>query len=259
MRLLQLFTSLLLVVIAPSLQASQCMPIHFDESVVLDYVNDGDTLTLQDGRRVRLIGVDAPEIDFKSSALSQSYAVEAKSFLQSHLKPGQTLKLAFDQRKLGPYGRTLAYVYTEQGEHLQELLLANGFAKSKVFQNDMFWQCLADIETVARRNNIGLWQHQDYKVRAVETLSREDSNRWLEIRGVVTGYERKGQLFELIIDEKLVLMITKQDISKFDNILNLKLLQSPVLVRGKVYFSYSKWRLNGTHPSQITVEKDSLK
>ncbi|WP_428848450.1 thermonuclease family protein [Shewanella kaireitica] len=113
------------------------------------------------------------------------------------------------QRKLNPFGRTLAYVYTEKGEHLQELLLANGFAKSKVFQNDMFWHCLADIETVTRRNYFGLWRHQDYKVRSIETLSREDSHRWLEVRGVVRGYERKGQLFELIIDEKLVLVVAK--------------------------------------------------
>ncbi|ACJ27311.1 hypothetical protein swp_0480 [Shewanella piezotolerans WP3] len=78
-----------------------------------------------------------------------------------------------------------------------------------MFQNDMLWHCLANIKTVARCNTIGLWQYQDYKVRSIETLSREDSHHWLEVRGVVTGYERKAQFFELVIDEKLVLVVAK--------------------------------------------------
>jgi endonuclease YncB( thermonuclease family) len=250
--------ALLLVLSLPPVHASQCVPTSFDETVVLDYVNDGDTITLKDGRRVRFIGVDTPEIDFQFKDLSDPYAAEAKSFLQSTIKPGQSLKLVFGQQKLDPYGRTLAYVYTAAGEHLQELLLSNGFAKAKVFQNDFFWQCLADIEDDARTNQRGLWQHLDYQAKSPAHLSRSDSNQWREVRGVGTGYERKGQDLALLIDDKLVLMISKQDISKFNNILNLNLLQSQVIVRGKVYFSYSKWRINGTHPSQITVEKDSL-
>ena len=227
--------------------------LHFDEAVILDYVNDGDTLTLEDGRRVRLIGVDAPEIDYQVPSDSQPYALEAKSFLQSQLQAGERLKLLFDQRKLDLYGRILAYVYTENNLHLQELLLSHGFAKFKVYQNDLFWQCLAAIEQQARVDKVGLWQYEHYQPRLVAALSKGDIYQWREIRGVVTGYERKGRFFELIIDEKLVLMISKQDISKFDNILKLKLLQTPVLVRGRLYFSYSKWRVNGTHPSQLTV------
>lgn len=255
----KLLYALFLISIFSPVQASQCVPTHFDETVVLDYVNDGDTITLKDGRRVRLIGVDTPEIDFQFKDLSAPYATEVKLFLQSIVKPGQTLKLAFGQQKLDPYGRTLAYVYTVAGEHLQELLLGNGFAKAKVFKNDFFWQCLAAIEQDARVNKVGLWRHFDYQAKTPANLSRSDSNQWREVRGVLSGYERKGQDFTLLIDHKLVLMISKQDISKFSNILNLNLLQSKVVVRGKVYFSYGKWRINATHPSQITVEKDSLK
>jgi len=231
-----------------------CAPTYYDEQVELEYVNDGDTLTLTDGRLVRLIGVDSPEIDFKSPELSQPYAKEARHFLQKHLKPGQVLNLSFDQKKLDPYGRTLAYVYTESGEHLQELLLSQGLATTRVYQNDYFWQCLNLIELTARDKKLGLWSHPDYRAKTVDELGREDRNRWGEVKGVVTGYERKGQYLWLILDEKFYVGIPRAESGKFSNILNLNLLESPVIVRGSLYYSYKKWQLISSHPSQISLQ-----
>lgn len=235
-------------------EVSKCIPTQFDETVTLAYINDGDTITLTDGRLVRLIGIDSPEIDFQFANLSQPYANEAKQFLSSVIQPGQTLQLAFDKKRLDPFGRTLAYVYTTELQHLQELMLANGFAKARVYQNDYFWQCLASVEQLARDKTLGLWGHKSYQPLVAESLKREDTHLWQEIRGVVTGYERKSQVLELNIGENLVMMISQQDIGKFSNILTLELLRKTVLVRGKLYFSYGKYRLNTQHLSQITIE-----
>ncbi|ABZ78400.1 nuclease (SNase domain protein) [Shewanella halifaxensis HAW-EB4] len=254
MGLIRILAFLLLSLQAIAVQASQCIPTQFDETVTLDYVNDGDTITLTDGRLVRLIGIDSPEIDFQFPELSQSYATPAKKYLSEVVKPGQSLLLAFDKQRLGPYGRTLAYVYTEKLEHLQEMMLSHGFAKARVYQNDYFWQCLSKIERTARERKVGLWSDKSYQPLTTDSLTRDDSNKWREVRGVVTGYERKGQNFELNIDNNLVVMMSQQDIGKFSNILTLKLLESRVIVRGKLYFSYGKYRLNATHPSQITME-----
>ncbi|GIU23865.1 thermonuclease family protein [Shewanella schlegeliana] len=254
MRLMRVLAVLLLSLQVFAAQASLCVPTQFDETVTLDYVNDGDTITLTDGRLIRLIGIDAPEIDFQFPVLSQPYATSAKQFLSKRIKPGQKLLLAFDKRRLDFFGRTLAYVYTQDLQHLQELMLANGFAKARVYQNDYFWQCLSKVEQTAREHKRGLWSHKAYQAKLTNALSRDDSNKWLEIGGVVTGYERKGQNFELNIDNNLVVMMSQQDIGKFSNILTLELLESPVIVRGKLYFSYGKYRLNAIHPSQITLE-----
>ncbi|MGS0682725.1 thermonuclease family protein [Shewanella sp. 125m-7] len=254
MNRITLLAILLFSLQAFGVEASLCVPTQFDETVTLDYVNDGDTITLTDGRLVRLIGIDSPEIDFQFPELSQPYATPAKKFLSEVVIPGQSLLLAFDKKRLDPFGRTLAYVYTEQLEHLQEVMLANGFAKARVYQNDYFWQCLSKIERSARTNKVGLWSHKAYQPLTTYKLTRNDSNKWREVRGVVTGYERKGPNFELNIDNNLVLMMAQQDIGKFSNILTLNLLESRVIVRGKLYFSYGKYRLNATHASQITME-----
>ncbi|WP_256717808.1 thermonuclease family protein [Shewanella sp. UCD-KL12] len=233
---------------------SHCMAPKYDEQVELEYVNDGDTLTLSDGRLVRLIGIDSPEVDFQYPELSEPYGDEARHFLQKYLHPGQELYLSFDQKKLDPFGRTLAYVYTLEGEHLQETMLSRGFAKTRVYQNDYFWQCLNDVELIARDKKRGLWSHPDYQAKTVGELSREDRNRWREVKGVITGYERKGQHLWLIMDNKFYIGIPREDYSKFSNILNLNLLETPVIVRGSLYYSYKKWQLISSHPSQISLQ-----
>ncbi|QFU24660.1 thermonuclease family protein [Shewanella eurypsychrophilus] len=233
---------------------SQCVTTSFDEQVELDYVNDGDTITLKDGRLVRLIGIDSPEMDFQYPALSEPYAKEARHFLQQHLQLGQLLNLSFDRKKLDPYGRTLAYVYTLDGEHLQETLLRKGYAKTRVYQNDYFWECLNEVELNARDKNLGLWSHPDYQAKTVDKLNRDDLNRWGEIKGVVTGFERKSQHLWLILDNKFYIGIPRQDSSKFINILNLKLLETPIIARGTLYYSYKKWQLISSHPSQISLQ-----
>ena len=233
---------------------SVCVPTQYDETVKLKYVNDGDTITLSDDRLVRLIGVDSPEIDHQYPELSEPFANQARQFMQQHLTQGQTLHLAFDRRKLDPHGRTLAYVYTQSGQHLQELLLSNGYAKARVYQNDYFWQCLANIERQARVQKVGLWGHPSYQAKRVDELTRDDRNRWREVRGVVTGFERKGQHLWLIIDEKFYVGIPREESGKFSNILTLNLLESPVIVRGELYYSYKKWQLISYHPSQISLQ-----
>ncbi|WP_345867392.1 hypothetical protein [Shewanella algae] len=54
-----------------STSGNLCIPYTASEKVTLAYINDGDTLTLKDGRLIRLIGVNAPEIDHQYPSLSQ--------------------------------------------------------------------------------------------------------------------------------------------------------------------------------------------
>lgn len=68
-------------------------------------VHDGDTLYLRDGERVRLLGIDAPE-------LGEPYADDAKWALWEWVR-GKTLRLELDQQERDIYGRLLAHIYVE--------------------------------------------------------------------------------------------------------------------------------------------------
>jgi len=113
---------------------------------------DGDTFVLTDGTKVRLIGVDAPEMDEYCSD-------HAKQRLES-LISGKTVKLKKDVSETDQYERLLRYVYI--GETFVNLVLVNdGYAWAVTYPPDVTYASeLAEAENSARDNNRGcLWNY----------------------------------------------------------------------------------------------------
>ncbi len=156
--------------------------------------------------------------------------------------------------KLDPYGRTLAYVFTPDGLLLQQELLQQGFAMARVYQEHPFWECFAKLEQQARTQRTGLWVFDDYAPKAVSAIGQQDLNQYRLVRGVVTDFERKGQYLWLILDNNFYVGIPQAGSGNFSNLLALNSLKRAVIVRGKLYFSYKKWQIIATHPSQISLE-----
>ena len=84
------------------------------EPVEVDYVYDGDTIRLRDGRRVRLIGINAPEIQHteRSGRIKpgEKFGEEARQYLEKRIAHKKVL-LETDQEKQDHYHRILAYVF----------------------------------------------------------------------------------------------------------------------------------------------------
>jgi micrococcal nuclease len=68
-------------------------------------VYDGDTVTLDDGRKVRLLAVDTPEIKEH-----EPFAIEARDLVRG-LCEGRDVWLEFDAEREDRYGRLLCYLY----------------------------------------------------------------------------------------------------------------------------------------------------
>lgn len=126
-------------------------------------VKDGDTYVLSiDGEEttVRLIGVDTPE-----SVAPDEYSKENTSegrtvseLVKQKICPGDTLYVEYDVSTTDKYGRTLAYLYFENGEMVQEWLLKNGYAQIMTVQpNSKYAEKFAEIQHLAAENNVGLW------------------------------------------------------------------------------------------------------
>jgi endonuclease YncB( thermonuclease family) len=90
------------------------------------WVNDGDTIVLTNGWRVRYIGIDAPEIDHESQK-AQPYGYKARSFNQTVVL-SQKIRLEFDRERHDRYGRLLAYIFLADGSFLNSRMLENGLA-----------------------------------------------------------------------------------------------------------------------------------
>ena len=108
--------------------------------------------------KVRLIGVDAPESKNVFRKKIGYYGKEAKAYLTKILS-GKNIKLVCDVDSLDQYGRTLAYVYLEDGTFVNADLMRNGYAMLMTIPpNVKFADEFLKLQQEARENNRGLWK-----------------------------------------------------------------------------------------------------
>lgn len=89
-------------------------------------VHDGDTFTLTTGQKVRVLGINAPEIP---PAGNQCYGQEAKD-AANRILDGQPIELTADRQQgdTDRYGRLLRYVEGDGGDFAEQMLKA-GYAR----------------------------------------------------------------------------------------------------------------------------------
>jgi micrococcal nuclease len=127
-------------------------------TVLVTKVTDGDTVHVDLGgsdERVRLIGVDTPEVDWYGGR-AECYGREAGLYTRRRLA-GVHVRLAYDVARRDRYGRLLAYVYV--GRELFNLTLVRlGYARADPVPPDTrlatVFQRAADT---AREAGTGLW------------------------------------------------------------------------------------------------------
>lgn len=124
-------------------------------------VIDGDTFWIDDGsengRKIRLIGVDAPETRRTSRKQVGYFAQESKKFLGAMLLR-KRIRMEYDVDRTDRYGRTLAYVYLEDGTFVNAELLKRGYAMVlTVPPNVRFVDEFVKFQALARNSGRGLW------------------------------------------------------------------------------------------------------
>ena len=90
------------------------------------WVNDGDTIILANGKRVRYIGINAPEIDHEDQK-AQPYGYQARSFNKEQVM-SKRIRLEYDVERYDRYGRLLAYIFLQDGSFINARLLQAGLA-----------------------------------------------------------------------------------------------------------------------------------
>lgn len=117
---------------------------------------DGDTLEIEGGVKVRLIGIDTPEMKNKNKTID-CFAAEAKKKAEGLLM-NKDVVLEKDVSETDRYGRLLRYVYLD-GEMINDKLVKEGYAKMATFPPDVKnAKVFLASEKFARENQSGLWQ-----------------------------------------------------------------------------------------------------
>lgn len=125
-------------------------------------VIDGDTFWIDDGsqngQKVRLIGIDAPESRKTRKKEPEAFAKESKAYLIKLLH-NKKVRLELDVRHKDQYRRTLAYVYLSDATFVNAELVKNGFATvMTVPPNIKHAEEFVRFQQEARENNRGLWK-----------------------------------------------------------------------------------------------------
>ena len=119
-----------------------------DKALVVSVI-DGDTIELEDGSRVRYLGIDTPET-------GEPYYSEATA-RNKELVEGKVVYLQKGKRDRDEYDRLLRYVYVD-GVFVNAELVAQGLATSYIFDpNDRYSQVLVQLEQYAKMKKRGLW------------------------------------------------------------------------------------------------------
>jgi micrococcal nuclease len=126
------------------------------------YVHDGDTLYLDTGSaelKVRLIGIDTPELDSQQNrSAGECYGEEARELLRDFLPEGTQVSALEDREPEDRYGRSLLYVYLDDGTFVNLAMVQLGAATSlKIGLNNRFWPELRDAEDDAYTAGLGMW------------------------------------------------------------------------------------------------------
>ncbi len=120
-------------------------------------VQDGDSFIAEDGRRIRVIGVNTPELGHRGRP-DQPQSREAMAFVKDFVRANPRLILVPGRGTRDNHGRHLVHVYTPEGQNLEALLVARGLGwMVAVPPNLALADCLAELEAVARRARLGVW------------------------------------------------------------------------------------------------------
>ncbi|WP_139215137.1 thermonuclease family protein [Oceanisphaera psychrotolerans] len=131
----------------PPVGAAECPRLPADETVTVRQVIDGDTVILQDGRVIRFIGVDTPELNTHGKLPAEPGAEAARRWLLNKIPVGSRLKLVFGVERRDDYGRWLAHPLTMSGDLLVTRMLALGLGPLLLIPpNDDYWQCWLAVE-----------------------------------------------------------------------------------------------------------------
>lgn len=215
-------------------------------------IYDGDTVVLEDSRKVRLLGINAPEVTHRGQA-GDAGGKEAKQWLAGKLK-NTKVRLETSAEKTDKYGRTLAHLFTENKDHINLQLVEAGLAAVNIYPpNLLYVNALTTAESKAQQAGLGLWQRPEYTPKPVAALDGAEypGQRWLRLIGKVTHIRNTRKFVYLEFSNQFDVRIERLSLSLFPDINDYK--DRTLEVRGWVNRSKQHFSMLVRHPSAIKI------
>lgn len=257
-------TAAMLAGLGPA-SAQACEALRVVNGGVVATVTDGDTVVLDSGLVVRLIGTQAPKLPLGREGFpTWPLAPDAKSALE-RLVLNQPVQLGYGGEEVDRYERALAHLFVhevaEEPVWAQLHMVRTGLARVYSFPDNR--QCLDQLfagEAQARAERLGIWADPYYSVRTADRpaeLAKLAGNYEL-VEGRVLLADQSGSRvylnFGRIWKEDFTVVIEAPALRLFekDGLDPLTLDGALVRIRGWVD-NRDGPRIEVTHPEQIEV------
>jgi endonuclease YncB( thermonuclease family) len=229
-----------------------CASDHYDETVTVAYVYDGDTVRLTDGRKIRLIGINSPEVA-KQDTPGEPYAQQARLFLRKLAKQSPHWQVRWGLQRHDHYGRWLGHVFSKDKNLNAELVRAGMASVIAIPPNQWALSCYQAQEKSARQENRGIWSSNGIKLwQAAEELPLSLRGFHL-VQGKVTKIISTRKSLWLVLSPAFSVRIARSDLPYFEQHNPYHWDQRRIEVRGWLHYHRGRLQTRARHPASIRV------
>ncbi|GJL75350.1 thermonuclease family protein [Nitrosomonas sp.] len=213
-------------------------------------VYDGDTIILKNGQRVRLLGINTPEIESRHRA-KEPGGLAAKTWLENQLT-NRKVYLEYDLEKHDKYNRLLAHVFLPDGKHLNLELLRNGLAFVSIIPpNIRHADQFSQAQKQAEKKKLGIWKLPEYQVHPLSQITSGHKG-WRRYIGALKKIQHRRRYTYLIFNDHVNIRIANDHHSHFPELETY--LGKKLEVRGWLSRRGEKFSILIYHPSALILQ-----
>lgn len=216
----------------------------------VEKVFDGDTLLLSDGRKIRLLGINTPEVAGRHK-IEEAGGEQAKAWLRQRLE-GKKVRLEFDVEKEDKYQRTLAYIFADDRRHINLELVERGLAAANIYPPNLrYLDAFLKAQSVAEAAKLGIWAAADYAAVACQNIDENNYHGWKRVLGRVSGVKQTAKYSYLQYSADFSLQIDNQSLSLFPDLQGY--VGKQLEARGWINKRKQQFTLRVRHPADIKI------
>lgn len=214
----------------------------------VERVFDGDTILLSNGQKVRFLGINTPEVAGRNKS-AEAGGEQAKAWLKDKLEHKKVF-LQGDVEKQDKYQRSLAYVFTEQKEHINLELVKRGLAFVNIYPPNLkYVDALLAAQLQAEQAKLGIWGYRDYAPQAFTELDETNYHGWKRLTGRIQAVKQTAKHGYLQFSDKVSISVEPASQALFPDLESY--VGKQVEVRGWIRRSKDRFSVLVRHPADI--------
>jgi len=233
--------------------ADSCEPPTDTTLVKVRHVQDGDTYVLADDTRVRLIGINTPELS-RDNQPAQPLSIRARDRARQLLfQSGNHAQALVGKQPKDQHNRQLANLWLPDGRNLAAVLLEAGLGwRVAIPPNVRFTECYAAAESTARQEKKGVWQLDAYHDRPSVDLSLRDTG-FQHVKGRIIRVNHGGGATWINLEGRFAIRIPDKSRQWFKQLPDSSWIGRELEVRGWIYQVRGELRVTIEHPAMLSL------